>query len=245
MPISISATGFDVEGSRVTNGNALIDKNANQCPTCHIVIQPDNFSQAWFSHDWLEVFFRCTNESCQRSFIGLYEFIRHINGQALYNLDKVLPVSPLTPEFAPEIVSISPTFALVFGQASSAEDHQLDDIAGPGYRKALEFLIKDYAISLHPNKEEEIKRLELMKVIKQFLSGDSLPLVSSRAAWLGNDETHYERRWVGKDLTDLKKLIAATVHFITMQRLVADLPSDMPDPKTKREASALEATVAI
>lgn len=62
------------------------------------------------------------------------------------------------------------------------------------------------------------------------VSGDKLPVVSRRAAWLGNDETHYERRWVGKDLVDLKKLIAAVEHFIAMEVLVKELPAEMPDP---------------
>ena len=130
-------------------------------------------------------------------------------------------------------VTLSPSFVRIFTQAQAAEDHGLDEIAGPGYRKALEFLIKDYAISIAPNPEavEEIKRLRLQPVIAKYLSGDKLPVVSTRAAWLGNDEVHYERRWVGKDLADLKRLISATIHFIAMERLVANLPLDMPDPK--------------
>jgi hypothetical protein len=104
----------------------------------------------------------------------------------------------------------------------------LTEVAGPGFRKALEFLVKDYAILLNPQQAEAIKQKQLASVIKEFLPGDKLGVVSSRAAWLGNDQTHYECRWVGKDLQDLKKLIDATAHFIAMERLVADLPVDMP-----------------
>jgi hypothetical protein len=144
--------------------------------------------------------------------------------------------SPFTPRaviFSQEIVNLSGSFVSIYNQAVTAEGMGLVDIAGPGFRKALEFLIKDYAISLHPEGAEDIKKIQLVPVITKYLSGDSLPIVSIRAAWLGNDETHYERRWVGKDLTDLKKLIDATVHFIVMQKLVEGLPSDMPDPKVK------------
>jgi hypothetical protein len=116
----------------------------------------------------------------------------------------------------------------VYAQSTSAEAHGLAEIAGPGFRKALEFLIKDYAIQLNPGHDDEIKRGQLAAVISKFLPGDKLTIVSSRAAWLGNDETHYERRWVDKDLQDLKKLISATVHFIAMERLAADLPTEMP-----------------
>lgn len=121
----------------------------------------------------------------------------------------------------------------IFAQAQTAEDQGLDEIAGPGFRKALEFLIKDYAISLAPNDDAaaEIRKILLGAVISKYLGGDKLPIVSKRAAWLGNDETHYERRWVGKDLADLKKLIAAVEHFIAMEILVAALPTEMPDQK--------------
>jgi hypothetical protein len=121
----------------------------------------------------------------------------------------------------------------IWTQAQQAEDGGLDEIAGPGFRKALEFLVKDYAISLVQKETEKtaIKAAPLQSVIKNYLSGDKLPVVSSRAAWLGNDETHYERRWVDKNLIDLKKLIAATEHFIAMEKLVAALPTEMPDPK--------------
>ena len=163
----------------------------------------------------------------------MYDYEKTVGAVDHYKLRKILPVTPTPPSFDPAIGEISPTFATIFAQANSAEDHQLDDIAGPGYRKALEFLIKDYGISLNAEKEATIKKSDLMYVIKNFLTGDSLPLVSSRAAWLGNDETHYERRWIDKDLTDLKKHIEATVHFITMQTLVKGLPVDMPDTKLK------------
>ncbi|MGF6947536.1 hypothetical protein QF028_000029 [Neobacillus sp. B4I6] len=40
--------------------------------------------------------------------------------------------------------------------------------------------------------------------------------MAERAVWLGNDETHYVRKWDDKDLKDLKNLIDLTVYFISM-----------------------------
>lgn len=40
--------------------------------------------------------------------------------------------------------------------------------------------------------------------------------MAERATWLGNDETHYVRKWENKDLKDLKNLIDLTVYFISM-----------------------------
>jgi hypothetical protein len=41
----------------------------------------------------------------------------------------------------------------------------------------------------------------------QFVRDTSVELCASRATWLGNDETHYIKKWPDKDLSDLKKLI--------------------------------------
>lgn len=41
--------------------------------------------------------------------------------------------------------------------------------------------------------------------------------IAKRATWLGNDETHYFRKWEDKDLNDLKKLIEIVVYFISME----------------------------
>lgn len=40
--------------------------------------------------------------------------------------------------------------------------------------------------------------------------------MAKRAVWLGNDETHYVRKWEDKDIQDLKNLIDLTVYFISM-----------------------------
>jgi hypothetical protein len=37
---------------------------------------------------------------------------------------------------------------------------------------------------------------------------------AKRAAWLGNDETHYTRKWETKDVSDLKLLVKLTVNWI-------------------------------
>jgi hypothetical protein len=36
---------------------------------------------------------------------------------------------------------------------------------------------------------------------------------------LGNDELHYVRKWENKDINDLKKLIDATLHYISLEKL--------------------------
>ena len=64
--------------------------------------------------------------------------------------------------------------------------------------------------------------------ISNYVSNVSLKEVAKRAAWLGNDETHYERKWGEKDCSDLKKTIAMTISWIELEQHTRDLQIDMP-----------------
>jgi hypothetical protein len=55
--------------------------------------------------------------------------------------------------------------------------------------------------------------------------------MDKRAAWLGNDETHYVRKWEDKDLNDQKSLIEVTVHWIEMEAITNKILSEMPGGK--------------
>lgn len=234
MPL-ISVSGLNAHGERFTNQQRTVDRFPEECSVCHRSIIPENFFQGFVVKDLLEMYFRCVNPKCSRSFIALYRFDQGLSqGKQVhhFNFERSLPVEPRERAISAEISELSPSFVKISAQAQTAEDQGLDEIAGPGFRKALEFLIKDYAISVTQDEADkaEIRRIQLGAVITKYLDGDKLAIVSRRAAWLGNDETHYERRWVGKDLAALKNLIEAVEHFIAMERLVAALPVEMPDP---------------
>ena len=61
--------------------------------------------------------------------------------------------------------------------------------------------------------------MQLGKCISDYVASDRVKQVAARAVWLGNDETHYLRKWEGKDLEDLEILIELTVHWIQMEEL--------------------------
>jgi hypothetical protein len=134
-----------------------------------------------------------------------------------------------TSESDATIPKISPDFVSVYREAEEAELRNPKLVCSPGYRKALEFLIKHYIIKSNPEKVEEIKKLNLGKCISDFVKNDKINKVASRAVWLGNDETHYLRKWEGKDLQDLKNLISLTVHWIDMEELTEATIKDMPE----------------
>ena len=112
----------------------------------------------------------------------------------------------------------------------AAEAYGLTEVCGAGYRKALEFLVKDYLIQVSPQDASDIKKEFLGTCIKARVQDVKVKQCAELAAWLGNDETHYERRWVGKDLGDLKLLIDLTVHWVSSELLTQKYSASMQKP---------------
>jgi hypothetical protein len=107
----------------------------------------------------------------------------------------------------------------------------LDQLVGIGLRKALEFLIKDFAISEHKEKEDEIKKEWLGKCIELYIADEKVKQCAKRATWLGNDHAHYVKKWEGKDVTDLKLLVTLTVNWIHNHLVTKQFVGDMPEGK--------------
>jgi hypothetical protein len=72
----------------------------------------------------------------------------------------------------------------------------------------------------------------LGKCISTYITNDMIQLTASRAVWLGNDETHFVRRWIEKDLKDLKLLIGLTVRWIEMEKMTQEIIGNMPTGKS-------------
>ena len=202
------------------------DRCPDRCPICLKGIHPMETGERWaFANDRLEMVFRCPRQECECYFIGRY-IIPPTSKQ--FTLSECVPLTVEASKSDDIVQRISPDFALVYREAEEADLRNLKLVCGPGYRKALEFLIKDYVIKLNPDKAEEIKKLLLGECISEFVKNDKVKEVAARAVWLGNDETHYLRKWVDKDLQDLKNLIALTVHWIVMEELTEATLRDMP-----------------
>ena len=127
--------------------------------------------------------------------------------------------------FSEELAALSPQFVKIYNQASAAESGSLDEIAGIGYRKALEFLIKDFAISQNSDDADKIKSMQLSPCINEYIDNAKIKQLAIKSAWLGNDETHYVRKFENRDINDMKKFIEALVYFISMDLIVSDAES--------------------
>ncbi|MBP3444865.1 MAG: DUF4145 domain-containing protein [Bacilli bacterium] len=166
----------------------------------------------------ISILFGCP--SCGKGFVTHYDMLNRESTKGNYKYTDLklidsFPKIPNSYNFDDCIEKLSPDFCKIYNQAYKAEFYNLDSIAGIGYRKSLEFLIKDYSITKNSAEEENIKKMPLSQVIDKYIEGDKLRTLSKASTWIGNDEAHYIKKISDKDINDLKRFIASTVAFIT------------------------------
>lgn len=202
----------------IFNEEPISLEDPNVCPHCHVTIIPNNL---WIVRTtdtddipcYLTVW-KCTNAKCNKVFVvqhkssGIrsFDFERFLNG---------LPKGPDWPKPILELKSekldddnnpIQSNFIKTYLQSLQAENYGLDELAGMGYRKAIEYLVKDWAIQNKPEEKDKIKKSWLGTVIKEYYEGD-LKDILERAVWLGNDQAHYNKLFEEFDILVLKDLI--------------------------------------
>ncbi|MFY9328808.1 MAG: hypothetical protein WAO76_12465 [Georgfuchsia sp.] len=221
---------IEIEGKRYPYNVA-----PDNCPRCHHGIEPRLLSsnivkRDRYDGDILQLLYRCPRQGCQYAFIATYWQGKNMHSMALnevFSLRNTAPFSSEEPAVSDEIKKVSANFVEIYCQAYMAERYGLDQIAGVGYRKSLEYLIKDFCISKHPDKDQEIKESFLGVCINNFTDDANIKECAKRAAWLGNDESHYVRKWEDKEIKDLKILIELTMAWIRNHVLTAQYLADM------------------
>lgn len=208
-------------------GKINLENAPDECPYCHNKITPVNkygfFNSVTSKLDALQL---CPNLECHNTFISYYN---HDHNGAWYFNGSTTQGIIIGRDFTETIEEISKDFVLIYNQAFAAEQQNLDEICGVGYRKSLEFLIKDYLIKKTPADTDKIEKKLLGPCISELVDDSRIKSVAKRAVWLGNDETHYIKKWEGKNLEDLKKLIDLTVHWIEMEALTESFETEMPE----------------
>lgn len=128
-----------------------------------------------------------------------------------------------------EILERYPDFASLYQQAITAESYGLADIAGMGFRKSLEFLIKEYAVRHSPEEKEKILSETLAQTINRIPS-PQIQALAKASAWIGNDQTHILTRHPDYGIPDMKRFIQALSHHIVMEQYVSEA-STLINPK--------------
>jgi len=205
------------------NTGLRIDQEPNCCPVCNHIVSPNRIdvtkeialeNQHWTTH--LEMLYECPSSKCGHLFLAHYVRKSEKQGSinAYFSYSHSTPSKFIPKTFDDRICKVSSRFTEIYNQSSHAETLELNDICGMGYRKSLEFLIKDYCIRSNPDDIESIKKMLLMQCINKYVTDNNIKNCATRAAWLGNDESHYEKIWMNKDIQDLKTLINLAVHWI-------------------------------
>ena len=115
-------------------------------------------------------------------------------------------------------------FVSTYAQSQQAEADGLTEICGIGYRKALEYLVKDFLCHVDPDHEEEIKK-ELLGPSIRRIHDPRIKTLAERSVWIGNDETHYVRKHEDLDVNDMKRFIIAMVRYVDAELAFEDAES--------------------
>lgn len=199
------------------NGRQYYLTKPNICSHCHVVNVP---IYKWHIES-LDIddlpaiisVWECSNSECAKVFVAIYKsddsslsFDRFLNGMPK---GPVWPLPILDLKSGKSVVSSregQTKFIKTYLQSLMAENSGLDELAGMGYRKSIEYLVKDWAIKINPQDKEEIEEAWLSAVIKKYYDGD-LQKILERATWLGNDQSHYNKIFEDFDIDVLKELI--------------------------------------
>lgn len=187
---------------------------ASICPLCNHAISPTVLFASLIEYENYEenkVFILNCYSNCDNEFMSTHSFDYNDDG---YLYVSSAPVNFSGCSFSENIQSLSPQFVVTYNDSLHAEGLGLESICGMGYRKSLEFLIKDYVISKNPNEKSKVEKLPLAKCIATYISDERLKALATASTWLGNDQTHYVQKHSVHGLKELKQFINAFVTFI-------------------------------
>ncbi|WP_253723859.1 DUF4145 domain-containing protein [Staphylococcus carnosus] len=155
--------------------------------------------------------------SCNNNFLQTYKVILMPNGYiSELKMDNSKPMPETLFDYPSEIDKISKEFNNIITQSSNAEDLGYDHLAGIGYRKAIEFLVKDYLIEFKNEDRDSISSKLLSQCIKS-IDDERIQNLAKAASWIGNDETHYIRKHIDKDIQDLKSFLHTLTSLVSFE----------------------------
>lgn len=204
-----------------------IEELPNKCPYCNHFVAPKYLSsflsKADNGKDLCAIAFWACN-GCSRVFGVTYNLNKLSGARRYYGYPKlVIPPLMERTEVSDDVKSVSPRFAELFTQAEQAKNEGMDELAGMGFRKALECLLKDALIHLGKD-EDKVVKMKLDEAVRAFSDNPRLQKVATEARVIGNDYTHYKAKYTGYDIKMLQQLISITQHWVSMEIQTENLP---------------------
>lgn len=198
-----------------------------ECPNCGHQVSPTIIDTQDFYNEACSLpmrFFvlQCNRQVCSKYFIIEIEYQSSFQDSFTYVIShNIYPKHHISYQDE-EIKKISPKFIKIYNQAKVADEMNLNEVSGPGYRKALEFLMTDYIIFSHIEKEDFNESVvkdskSIVKLIKDNIDNKRIVSAAEKAFWIGNDQTHYEKQWMDLNSEDLKNLIELVIYHIKLE----------------------------
>ena len=196
-------------------------KKPSVCPHCGFGTDAPLHQKGTFSFNGHYLFIAtCTCTACGKNFFFSCE----------YNFGKtdydpiIYPSIAFTPYSNDIFEKISPRFTDMYNQALQSEFHKNIELAAVGYRSALAILIKDYAINELGLNPEEVRSKKLCSAIGTYLNQEDLVKTADVVRILGNDYTHYERKYPQHDFELLKGYMEIFLKQIEVQYMINHPP---------------------
>ncbi|MBF0776000.1 MULTISPECIES: DUF4145 domain-containing protein [Streptococcus] len=194
------------------------------CPNCGIGNNPTTSNIS--SMDTKEgkvigLFHRCT--ACQKSHMTLQEY--HA-GNDYTTMAIVYPNKVIT-DIDPLFIECAPRFVEFYSEAIEAEKIGLENIAGTGYRSAIECLVKDYALYFELDTKEYLSdpKFSFNNAIDRYVKDDDLLKgVLHFIREVGNHYTHWDKD-TNITLPVLKTYVEIILQIFKSKFMLKNLPT--------------------
>mgnify|MGYP002710077617 CR=1 FL=1 len=162
----------------------------------------------------------CECTSCHKNFFFACEHTK----DDLAKTACIYPNETVVPYSNDNLSAISERFIDIYNQALKAEYNGSYELAATGYRSALEILVKDFAINELNEPEETVSKQSLCNAIAQYLKQEELVKTADVVRILGNDYTHYKRKYPEHDFALLKIYMEIFLSQIEAQYMIKHPP---------------------
>ncbi len=193
------------------------------CPWCGIGNNPTNNEAGKIEIQEGYIFsmhHRCP--ACKKYHMTNQEYLRQADKTTMilvYPNKVVTDIDRLFIEYAPRFVEF-------YSEAIEAEKSGLENIAGTGYRSAVECLIKDYALAFELDTKEYLSdpKLTFNNAIDRYVKDDDLLKGALHfIRTVGNGYTHWNKS-TSISLPELKNYVDIIIQIFKSKFMLKDLP---------------------
>jgi len=191
------------------------------CPLCSIpqsgMLKEGKYFLRSNNLFYVTFFYECS--VCHNTYLTIYDVDCN---------DKKAKFKAFHPSISPsyfddKLSKISERFIDMYNQALTCENSNHIELAAIGYRSSLEYLIKDYAINELNEDKDSVGKMSLSNAISKYLDSEAVNSADV-VRILGNDYTHFERKYPEYDFEILKAYMEIFIQQIRTKYMISHPP---------------------